>query len=367
MSQPRSDASPRVSVLMATYNGARLIAESIDSVLAQSLRDWELVVVDDGSTDGTPDLLSAYATRDSRIRVLRTPGNLGVVGARNFGFVACLGTYLAALDHDDISHPERLAAQAAYLDATPKVVLLGTGVMLIQGERRSPKHHAPGSPLLMRWSLHTGNPLTWSSVMMRMEAARRLPVFLRAEYEFADDFDLYHRMLALGEIAQLDRVLTTYRWHATNTTHAKSDLIFSRGAEILAAACRPWLGADAMADARLLLRHLSDRRPPRDLASLDRLGDVLGRILAGFCDDNSLTAAECAVVEAEAASAWWQAVRSAVRAGLPAAIRCHARHPALCRGALPSIGDRLASIAVGTVRSAGPVRSVMARLTHRRP
>ncbi len=91
---------PRVSVLMTTYNGARFLAESIDSVLAQSFTDFELVVVDDASTDATPSILAGYA--DPRLRVIRNPVNLGVVGARNRGFADLRGVYVATIDHDDL-------------------------------------------------------------------------------------------------------------------------------------------------------------------------------------------------------------------------------------------------------------------------
>ena len=90
--------APLVTVLMTTFNGARLIGESIDSVLAQTFRDFELLIVDDGSTDDTARILAGY--RDPRLRVLHNSGNLGVVKARNIGFAASLGDYIAAQDHD---------------------------------------------------------------------------------------------------------------------------------------------------------------------------------------------------------------------------------------------------------------------------
>ena len=94
-------AQPRVSVLMTIYNGARTIGASIASVLAQTMPDFELVVIDDASTDATPDILAGIG--DSRLRVIRAERNLGVVGARNLGFMACRGTYVAAHDHDDLA------------------------------------------------------------------------------------------------------------------------------------------------------------------------------------------------------------------------------------------------------------------------
>ncbi|WP_135467462.1 glycosyltransferase family 2 protein [Crenalkalicoccus roseus] len=362
-------AAPRVSVLMTTHNGAPLLGEALDSVLAQRFRDFELVVVDDASTDGaTPALLDAYAARDARLRVLRPPRNLGVVEARNFGFAACRGAYVAAHDHDDLSHPDRLGAQVAHLDAHPEVVLLGTGAVLArEGRSRPTDYHAAGTPLMLRWTLHVDNPLTWSSVMFRAEAVRRLGVFLRPEYEYADDYDLYHRLLAVGEIARLDAMLTTYRWHARNTTHSRGDALFGNAVRVLAGAYRPWLGAAAEAAAALVIRHLSGREPVRDLATLERLGEVVERVLEGFCAAHALPPAGRTMVEAQAACLWWRLARGAARAGLPAALRRHRARPALCRAWRPPVGDVLASSLIGALRRHRATRPLVEALRWRGP
>src|ERR1700678_3624290 len=111
---PAVAAPPRVSVLVPTYNGVDLVGETLRSILDQGLPDIEVVVVDDGSTDGTPEKVLAIA--DGRIRLFRTPRNLGPPGARNFGFAHCRGRYIAPVDQDDILLPFRLARQVACLD-----------------------------------------------------------------------------------------------------------------------------------------------------------------------------------------------------------------------------------------------------------
>jgi hypothetical protein len=108
--------------------------------------------------------------------------------------------YVATLDHNDLSLPERLAKQVAYLDTHPDVVLVATEIEIeAPGRRRASDHGRGGDPALMRWLRHVDNPLTWSSVMVRADAVRRLGAFVRPEYELADDFDLYHRLLAVGK------------------------------------------------------------------------------------------------------------------------------------------------------------------------
>src|SRR5437763_2619882 len=104
---------PRVSVLITTYNGANTIGLSIASILNQEMRDFELIIVDDGSTDETAELLGAIA--DPRVTVIRSDERLGIAGARNLGLTNCRANYIAMLDHDDLSHVDRLALEAAYL------------------------------------------------------------------------------------------------------------------------------------------------------------------------------------------------------------------------------------------------------------
>ena len=341
--------APRVSVLMTTRDGARFIAAAIDSVLAQTMPDFELIVVDDASTDDTPAILGRCA--DFRLRVLRNDAPAGIAGARNRGFAEVRGTYVAALDHDDLSLPRRLERQTTYLDTNPGVMLVGTEVRLLREERlRAPHHAAAGDPLAMRWQLLTDNPLTWSSVMFRADAVRRLGAFMRPAFEPADDFDLYHRLLALGDIARLDEVLTTYRYHGANASLARAAALDAAAARVLAEAYAEWLGGDAPAAAETVIRHLSDRRPIADAVTLGRLGAWLERLLAGFDAKQRLSGAEAARVARLAGETWWQAVRAAIRSGHPALARLHAAAPTLA-GARPAPPLDLAlSRAVGAAR-----------------
>jgi hypothetical protein len=348
--------APRVSVLMTTYNGARFIRDSIGSVLAQTLTDFELIIVDDDSTDETPALLASFG--DPRVRVLRSERNLGVAGARNFGLAACRGDYVAALDHDDISLPERLAVEVRYLDAHPNVVLAGTEVLRrMQDGRTLPTDHAPGSsPALVHWMLYVDNPFTYSSVMLRAGALRRLGTFMRREAEPADDFDLYHRLLGIGALARLDETLTIYRWHAGNTSYAQSERLFASACAILARAYEPVLGADSADAARLVVHHLSDRQPVRDIATLERLGGIMERLLARFLDLYAADATALEQIRAHAGRVWWRVVRSAIRSGTPLALAQHAARRSLRSGFSPSWHDVAMSVAVGSGRAARLVR-----------
>jgi GT2 family glycosyltransferase len=279
---PPNPSAPVVSVLMTTWNGAAFIAASVRSVLAQSYGDFELIVVDDASTDATPAVLAGFT--DPRLRVLRLQANRGVVGARNAGFQLVRGRYVAMLDHDDVSRPERLARQVACLDRHPDIVLVATEVELdTAGRRQRPDHTMGGDTLLLRWLLHVDNPLTWSSVMLRAEAVRRLGCFVCESFALADDFDLYHRLLTIGEIARLEEPLTIYRWHAANTSHAHGPALEAAAIKVLSRAYRPLLGPDSDTAAVLVNRHLSTRAPARDAATLDVIGSILERLLRVGC------------------------------------------------------------------------------------
>src|SRR5687767_4258368 len=108
-------ADPTVSVVMPVYNTARYVAETIDALLAQTFIDFELLILDDGSTDETPAILARYAELDSRVKIFRKP-NRGIIASRNDLLSMCRGRYMAANDADDLSVPERLASQVAYME-----------------------------------------------------------------------------------------------------------------------------------------------------------------------------------------------------------------------------------------------------------
>ena len=155
--------------------------------------------------------------------------------------------------------------------------------------------------------------------MFRAEAVRRLDRFMRREYEPADDFDLFHRLLPLGGIARLDETLAVYRWHAANASHTLGGRIEAGAVAVLAEAYRPWLGEDAAAAAALVVRHLSDRRPAPDAATLAALGAVLQRLMPAYWPPPPDPATRAAI-EAYTGRAWWLAARAATRPGSPAAL-----------------------------------------------
>ena len=129
-----AQARPKVTVFIPVHNRELYIRVAVNSILAQTFEDFELVVVDDGSTDRTAEVLAGYA--DPRLRVLHNPTNLGIPASRNRGLEAARGEYIALLDSDDHAYPDRLARQVKYLDANPGITQVGSWCSFMDSEGR---------------------------------------------------------------------------------------------------------------------------------------------------------------------------------------------------------------------------------------
>ncbi|WP_420383693.1 glycosyltransferase family 2 protein [Novosphingobium sp.] len=328
--------SPAISVVMAAYNGSGYIAQTIASVLAQSFTDFELIVVDDASTDDTLAQLRTMA--DPRVIVIASPANGGPVVARNRAFAAARGRYIVGLDQDDLCHPGRFAAQSAYLDAHPGTVLVASAIDLLEaGSIRA--HHGPvhTTPALIDWRLQFGNPLAWSSVMFRADIVRAMPEFERPERLYAEDFDFYHRIAPFGAIARIDTALISYRLHPGGASQRYTAKMIASAAQVLATAYAPLFGAQAEATARLVVTHFSDGAPVPDRPTLERLGVIVEAVHQGFCATRAPGAADLAAIMDEYARLWWRMVDASVRSGAlspvavktacPPALRRHPRSP----------------------------------------
>jgi len=216
-----SDA-PRITVLMPAYNRERYIRAAIESVLAQTRGDFELLVVDDGSTDGTAAAVGSY--RDPRIRLLRNPQNLGIPAARNRGISESRGEFIAMLDSDDVAHPRRLEKQAAFLERRPRHALVGSWFRYMDAEGRPQRlgRRPTGSRRLRARLLFIGCFLN-TTVMVRRCALERFRY--REEFPVCEDLDLWTRVSLEYEAANLPESLTRYRLHEGAITRQRQDLI----------------------------------------------------------------------------------------------------------------------------------------------
>ena len=347
---PAIETGPAISVVMAAYNGAGLIEDTIASVLAQDFADFELIVVDDASTDDTLDRLRAID--DPRLIVIASPANGGPVVARNRAFAAARGRYIVGLDQDDLCHTDRFATQFAYLEAHRDTVLVASAADLLeQGVIRPPRGPARTTPAMIAWRLQFGNPLVWSSVMFRGDVARRMPVFERTERLFAEDYDFYHRIAEYGAIARIDRALLSYRMHPGGASQRFTAMMGASAASVLATAYAPLFGDEAESAARLAVIHFNGGAPVPDRATLGRVGDIVTIVHERFCASRRPDAADSALIMDEYARLWWQMANASVRSGALSSRTVLAACPAALRAYPRSPRQAASSVVIGKCRS----------------
>ncbi len=217
-------SNPRVSVIMGVYNAEPYLAAAIESILGQTFRDFEFIVVDDGSTDSSLQTLRRYAELDSRIRV-RSWANAGHARALNEALSLASGEYIGRMDQDDISLPDRFERQVHFLDEHAECVAVGCRVLLIDPE---------GLPIrelctlenhedIDRFDLEDkrGTALAHPTLMMRRTVLIGIGAY-RPDFELAEDVDLLLRLAEKGRLANMAEVLFHYRQHPGSSGYARS-------------------------------------------------------------------------------------------------------------------------------------------------
>jgi hypothetical protein len=215
---------PRVTVLLAVHNGGAYLREAVGSVLAQTLEDFELLLVDDGSTDGAVESLP----EDARIRVLRNDRNIGQIPSLNRGLREATGAYVARLDHDDVCLPRRLEAEVEALDAMTEVALVSTWVDIVDSDGRlwTRISSEVGSYVDFLARVTVGDvPLVHPAIMFRRDVVLRLGGFDES-LGAAEDQDLYRRLALAGHSAYVvpERLLI-YRRHEEQMTFAQASMV----------------------------------------------------------------------------------------------------------------------------------------------
>ena len=207
---------PKVSVVMAVWNGERYLGESIDSILNQTFHDFEFIIIDDGSFDATPNILARYEQHDPRIIIHRFKHNLGLSTALNFGIKKVRGEYIARMDADDISKPERFQEQVSYMDAHPDVGICGGWVKLI-GDSKNTVWKFPTEHSSIHAQLFFANSLAHPTIMMRASTIKKHDLKYDSSIRYAQDYELWSRAISMVKIAQLEKILLNYRVHFTET------------------------------------------------------------------------------------------------------------------------------------------------------
>ncbi|MCZ7589014.1 MAG: glycosyltransferase [Gaiella sp.] len=223
---------PAVSVLVAVHDGARYLRPALASILRQTVSDLELVVVDDGSTDETPDVLASVG--DPRLRVVRSERRRGLAGALNLGLDEVRGRRVARMDADDVAFPHWLARVLARLDGTPRVVLVGAGVLELRTSGGFGAVHVPeAGPAVTRWhSLFSSSPFFHNTVVFERDHFARNGLRYDESFGESEDYELWTRVLAGAEADVVEEPLVAYRVHAAQASQRRAELQHELGRRV---------------------------------------------------------------------------------------------------------------------------------------
>ncbi len=213
-----------VSILLPTYNCAPYIKEAIDSILEQTYQNFELIVIDDCSTDATFEILETY--KDPRMKLIRKPQQKGISDSLNIGISQSKGDFIARMDGDDISLPSRIEKQLNYLISRPEILVLGTAIHIIGKEKPEGVFTSFDS---IKAQFLVNNPIAHPSVMMRASLFKTHNLTYDSFKEPAEDFNLWVDVLAIGKMENLEEALLLYRKHPQQATRTAASKSYEKG------------------------------------------------------------------------------------------------------------------------------------------
>ena len=203
---------PKVSVIMPCYNVEKYVGEAIESILNQTFTDFEFIIINDGSTDDTSKIVRQYAKQDNRIKFIDNKKNRGFIATSNQCLDVATGEYVAKMDSDDISLPERLAKQVDFLDSHPEYGMVGC--MYKKFGMSNDIRHLPEKCLLLDFLYGCQTTI----VMFRRSIVEQHNLRYDSDYFACEDYDFYSRFVRYAPIANLQQVLYMYRWHGDNVS-----------------------------------------------------------------------------------------------------------------------------------------------------
>ena len=271
-----------VSIVMPAYNAERFLPQAIDSVLAQTYPDFELLVVDDESNDRTPDILQEYARKDSRVRTLRLPHG-GAIVARNTGMALSSGDFIAVMDADDVCCEHRLQRQVQVMRRFPDIGVLGSYVQLIDDQGRAgPIKSYPVDEALMSWSMLFYNCFAHPAVMMRRTVLAVAKGYAAGCKGGSEDYDLFQRLNGLVRFATVRDVLLFYRRWGGNMTRLAWNKQEEGATRIVQDAVRRLIRTNVPAELASGLRGLSAGRYPKTAVQVAELRALMTNLYEAF-------------------------------------------------------------------------------------
>lgn len=253
------ETSPTISIIMAVYNGGEHLRSAIDSVLAQSFTDFELVVVNDASTDDSVAQIEGYD--DPRIKLLHNEENKGLAASLNVGLKEAKGRYIARMDADDLAVPERLKKQLSFLEKHPDIGLLGSNAVAIDDvDEMIGVFQRWETDDVIRWVAMFDNPFIHSSVMFRHSLLTENSLLYDESLVASQDYDLWVKMLKVTQGANCFEPLILFRQHQKSISVTKARIQQDNRDKIAAYACKEFAGKNIDREAAGLMIPLLYRR-----------------------------------------------------------------------------------------------------------
>jgi glycosyltransferase involved in cell wall biosynthesis len=291
---------PKISVVMPAYNAAAYLDEAIRSILNQTFRDFEFIIINDGSSDDSSPILGKYESLDSRIQVYHQE-NQGMIAALNRGCRLARGEYIARMDADDISLPRRLDTQLKYIEGHPRIGILGTWIYSIDksGSKKAPWRPST-NPKMLKWTHFYGVCVCHPSVLMRREVVERLD-FYRPEAIHGEDVDLWLRASSITDFGNVPEILYEYRVWNGSSSHAGSELRKPAHAQLLVSFIEEFLEHEPSMDAVVGLRQTRVGPPFQNLRQIRQTAALIRELYKKFIRENVLTGYERTEISWDAA------------------------------------------------------------------
>lgn len=259
---------------MPAYNAAAFIEASIQSVLAQEYTNWELLIINDGSTDGTAEIAVKHAEQDNRIKYYENEENKGLVYTRNKGLQEAKGKYIANLDSDDLALPSRLTKQVYFVEKNPDIVLVGSACELIDSlgnkigiEKRPIKGEMLHSLLVF------SNYFINSSVLFRKSPTEKACKY-KEGFQLAEDYEFFTQLATYGSITNLNEKLVKYRIHDQNISRLKKEKL-EKATKVIQNSLLQRIGIKASVKQLNLHYQLVDKTPLKEKAFLNEIEEWL--------------------------------------------------------------------------------------------
>jgi len=205
--------NPKVTVLMPVFNGERYLRSAIDSILNQTFRDFEFLIIDDGSTDSSDHIITSCG--DPRIRLVRNETNLGLIATLNKGLRLALGEYIVRMDCDDISLPSRLAVQVSAMDRNQEWGVCGSWIKILKNADAAGVQTYPPDHDTIKCELLFDTPLAHPSVIYRRSVLEKHHIYYDERYKHAEDYEMWCRLIRLTLLANIPQILMLYRIHGS--------------------------------------------------------------------------------------------------------------------------------------------------------